>query len=113
MNKGTMKDAQKIFYKILNGEIGKKEGLDSILKIASKKIIKGYYFGVRGLLTKQETDNYSLKFKELRLKDINYLLNKFEHYVNFKFTNEFDKGYFYACIDYLKYLKESRNMKKI
>jgi len=113
MSKGSMRDAQRIFYKILNGEIGRKEGLESILKIANKKILKGYYFGVRGLLTKQDTDHYSLKFKELKVRDINYLLNKFEQYVNFKFTNEFDKGYFYACIDYLKYLKESRNMKKV
>lgn len=113
MKKGTMKHAQKIFYNILNGNINKKEGLENIYKISSKKILKGYYFGVKGLLLKQDTDIYTLKAKELKLQDINYMIKKFEEYANFKFTNEFDKGYFYAWIDYLNYIRNLKAIKKV
>lgn len=108
MKRGSMKEAKKIFYDVLKGNISKKEGLEKIYQIANKKILKGYYFGVRGIIFKQDDNPYTLKVETLKLRDAKYLVKKMEEYAAFKFTSEFDKGYLYAWIDYLKFFIENK-----
>ncbi len=104
MKKGSMKEAKKLFYAILNGKLSKREGLEHIYRIANKKkILKGYYFGVKGIILKQNDNPYSLKVESLKRNEIKYLIKKMEYYLSSRFTNEFDRGYMYAWIDYLRY----------
>jgi|Deesub1362B_J571_1020462.scaffolds.fasta_scaffold00004_28 hypothetical protein len=108
---GSMKDAKKIFYKTLDGKLTKKEALENLLKISNKKIMKGYYFGVKGLLIKQKDTMYSFKPDGLKRYEIIQLIKKLEAITASKFTNEFDKGYFYAWIDYLRFITGNSSKK--
>lgn len=109
---GSMKDAKKIFYDLLDGKISKKDGLENILRISNKKIMKGYYFGVKGLLLKQSDNIYSFRPDNFKKYELTQLIRKFESLTSSKFTNEFDKGYFYAWIDYLRYITGNYSTRK-
>ena len=108
MPENPLDTAKEMFYKILDGVLDKKEGLDEISKIAVTELLKGYLLGVKGILFKQSDNPYSVKIETLSPREKEYLIKKLEKYAASKFMSEFNKGYMYAWVDYIKHETSKR-----
>ncbi|PCN51018.1 hypothetical protein B6U99_01400 [Candidatus Geothermarchaeota archaeon ex4572_27] len=103
--------ARKVLLAVLSGGMSKKDGiaeLSSLLSKARSDLARGYCFGARAILTKQPTDEYALDPTKLPKRDVRYVAERLREYAEFRFHDEFDRGYFAAWVDYLSYLQRAR-----
>ena len=101
-----MRIARDIFYRILGNQIDEKDGLKKLEELKKKsKVVKGYIFGIKAILR-----NKKRKFVYDPNKNPEYLNDIFQIVRNMgdnRFLGDFEKGYFLAWKDYIRYIKDA------
>jgi hypothetical protein len=104
-----MRTAREIFYKILRNQVDDKDGLKKLEELKKKsKVVKGYIFGINAILR-----NKKRKFVYDPVKNPEYLNNIYQIVRNMgdnRFLGDFEKGYFLAWKDYIRYIKGSKSI---
>jgi len=107
MYEKPMTRAKNIFYLILQDKIDLKDGIKQLDELKKKsKVIKGYIFGIQAILREKKKRKfvYDPKEKPEYLDDIYKIVRIMG---DNRFLGDFEKGYFLAWKDYIKYLKEA------
>ena len=105
MYEKPMNIARSIFYKILRRELDEKEAIEELEKLKKKsKVIKGYIFGVKSIMKGKKK-----KFAYDPIEKMEYIDEIFKIVKSMgdnRFLGDFEKGYFLAWKDYIRFLKD-------
>jgi len=106
MSEKAMIRARETFYKILKKEIDEKNGVIMLEELRKKsKVIKGYVFGVKSIIREKKKKYVYDPIERSEYLDKIYKLVKIMG--DNRFLGDYEKGYFLAWKDYIKYIKRS------
>jgi len=104
MSEKAMIKARETFYKILKKEIDEKNGVVMLEELRKKsKVIKGYVFGVKSIIREKKKKYVYDPIEKPEYLDKIYKLVKVMG--DNRFLGDYEKGYFLAWKDYIKYIK--------